>query len=287
MRRETSCRRNIGGTHDETQDKPLADCCRCRASRCCCPSSSERATGAPASITVGDSDLGGVVTSANGPEAGVAAIAETTIFPPSRQDRRHRRSGPCVPELPKANYDVWVRGYGLVRLPRDPSRRRAVSSIHCHRCAERGRGGRVLSGAVLVRDARDPGKSSFPGTGPNGNGMPERIKSQGQWIATLKTHGCNSCHQVGNKPTRTVFEGAGEFGFILRSVDAPAAGRPAAENMVRGINGSTRRGCSSSSPIDRQDRGPALPTQQPQRPQGRAHSRGDAVGLGRCQDLPA
>ena len=35
---------------------------------------------APA-ITIGDSDLGGVVTSANGPEAGVWVIAETTDLP--------------------------------------------------------------------------------------------------------------------------------------------------------------------------------------------------------------
>ena len=41
-------------------------------------------------VAVGNSDLGGVVTSTNGPEAGVWVIAETTDLPTKiRQDRRH------------------------------------------------------------------------------------------------------------------------------------------------------------------------------------------------------
>ena len=47
---------------------------------------------------------------------------------PLHQDRRHRRSGRyVVPDLPKANYTVWVRGYGLVDSPE--GRRRARASV--------------------------------------------------------------------------------------------------------------------------------------------------------------
>src|ERR1700688_4367871 len=67
-------------------------------------------------VRVGNSDLGGVVTSTNGPEAGVWVIAETTDLPTkfvkivvTDDEGRY-----LVPELPKANYNVWVRGYGLV-----------------------------------------------------------------------------------------------------------------------------------------------------------------------------
>ncbi|HYT85084.1 MAG TPA: carboxypeptidase-like regulatory domain-containing protein, partial [Burkholderiales bacterium] len=65
-------------------------------------------------------DLGGVVTSANGPEAGVWVIAETTALPTKFTkivvtDERGRY---LIPELPKANYRVWVRGYGLVDSPK-------------------------------------------------------------------------------------------------------------------------------------------------------------------------
>src|SRR3989454_2326726 len=68
----------------------------------------------------GGSDLAGVVTSANGPEAGVWVIAETTALPTKFTkivvtDERGRY---LIPELPKADYSVWVRGYGLVDSPR-------------------------------------------------------------------------------------------------------------------------------------------------------------------------
>src|SRR5213594_2974315 len=75
---------------------------------------------APAGVTVGDSDLGGVVTSRNGPEAGVWVIAETTDLPTRFvkivvTDDQGRY---VLPALPKASYDVWVRGYGLVDSPK-------------------------------------------------------------------------------------------------------------------------------------------------------------------------
>src|SRR5258705_9442143 len=60
-------------------------------------------------------DIGGVVTSAKGPEAGVWVIAETTelgtkyakVVVTDDQGRY------LVPDLPRANYQVFVRGYGL------------------------------------------------------------------------------------------------------------------------------------------------------------------------------
>ena len=67
-------------------------------------------------VPIGNSDLGGVVTSANGPEAGVWVIAETSDLPTKFAkivvtDDRGRY---LIPDLPKAKYTVWVRGYGLV-----------------------------------------------------------------------------------------------------------------------------------------------------------------------------
>src|SRR5687767_12064736 len=62
----------------------------------------------------------GVVSGPNGPEAGVWVIAETTELPTrfakivvTDDEGRY-----AIPELPKANYGVWVRGYGLVDSPK-------------------------------------------------------------------------------------------------------------------------------------------------------------------------
>ena len=70
--------------------------------------------------SIGNSDLGGIVTGANGPEAGVWVIAETTDLPTKFAkivvtDDQGRY---VLPELPKAKYKVWVRGYGLVDSPK-------------------------------------------------------------------------------------------------------------------------------------------------------------------------
>src|SRR6202049_4276810 len=70
-------------------------------------------------VRIGAADLGGVVTGASGPEAGVWVIAETTDLPTKFAkivvtDDRGRY---VIPDLPKANYNVWVRGYGLVDSP--------------------------------------------------------------------------------------------------------------------------------------------------------------------------
>ena len=69
-----------------------------------------------AAVSVGGNDLGGVVRSAKGPEAGVWVIAETTDTP-TRYTKivvTDDRGRYLVPDLPKGNYQVWVRGYGLI-----------------------------------------------------------------------------------------------------------------------------------------------------------------------------
>src|SRR5579871_3584246 len=67
-------------------------------------------------VKINNNDLGGVVTGPNGPEAGVWVIAETTDLPTKMAkivvtDDKGRF---VLPDLPKANYTVWVRGYGLI-----------------------------------------------------------------------------------------------------------------------------------------------------------------------------
>jgi hypothetical protein len=67
-------------------------------------------------VAIDADDIGGVVTSSKGPEAGVWVIAETTDLPTkfARIVVTDDQGRYLLPDLPKANYHVWVRGYGLV-----------------------------------------------------------------------------------------------------------------------------------------------------------------------------
>jgi hypothetical protein len=71
----------------------------------------------------GPSDIAGTVTGAHGPEAGVWVIAETRDLPTKfvRIVVTDDRGRYLIPDLPKATYDVWVRGYGLVDSPHSES----------------------------------------------------------------------------------------------------------------------------------------------------------------------
>ncbi len=93
-----------------------------------------KAQPADPAIRIGASDFGGVVAGPNGPEAGVWVIAETNDLATKFAkivvtDDRGRY---VIPELPKATYSLWVRGYGLVDSPKRQTRcsgsRRPASS---------------------------------------------------------------------------------------------------------------------------------------------------------------
>ena len=129
-----------------------------------------------------------------------------------------------IPDLPKANYSVWVRGYGLVDSPKVQSRARQDPQ------PDRRWWRRSAAAAAEYYPAiywysmlKVPDKSEFPGTGPDGNGMPATLKSQAQWLDIVKTNGCYTCHQLGNKATRTIPK---ELGHFTSSAEAWAAPHP-------------------------------------------------------------
>ena len=80
-------------------------------------------------VKIQSDDIGGVVSSSKGPEAGVWVIAETTDLP-TRYIKEvvtddHGRY--LIPDLPTAKYTVWARGYGLVDSPKVQTRRASWS----------------------------------------------------------------------------------------------------------------------------------------------------------------
>src|SRR5437667_8232770 len=67
-------------------------------------------------VAIDADDIGGVVTAPNGPEAGVWVIAETKDLPTryTKAVVTDDQGRYVIPDLPKAKYSVWARGYGLV-----------------------------------------------------------------------------------------------------------------------------------------------------------------------------
>ena len=71
-----------------------------------------------AAIAIDADDIGGVVTSDRGPEAGVWVIAETTNLPTKfvRIVVTDDQGRYLVPDLPKATYDVCPASGELIRI---------------------------------------------------------------------------------------------------------------------------------------------------------------------------
>src|SRR5262245_32988637 len=72
------------------------------------------------SVGVDGEDVEGVVVGPRGRAAGGWVIAETTYLPTrfARIVVTDDQGRYVVPDLPKARYKVWVRGYGLVDSPK-------------------------------------------------------------------------------------------------------------------------------------------------------------------------
>src|SRR5579864_1999854 len=133
-------------------------------------------------------DIGGIVTSAKGPEAGVWVIAETNELPAKFAkivvtDDQGRY---VLPELPRANYQVFVRGYGLVDSTRVA-----------------GRPGQHLDlKAVIAPDGRAAAQV-YPAD--SWLGLLEIPKGElSDKDVVLETKECFSCHQVGDLATRQI-----------------------------------------------------------------------------------
>ena len=159
-----------------------------------------------ASVRVGASDIGGVVSSSKGPEAGVWVIAETTDLPTRyiKEVVTDDRGRYLIPDLPKANYTVWARGYGLVDSPKVSAEPGKHVDLKPTVAPDAKSAAQYYPANYWYALLTVPEKGEFPGTGPSGNGISPNIKAQAEWIHLIKTDSCESCHQLGNAYTRTI-----------------------------------------------------------------------------------
>ena len=148
-------------------------------------------------------DIGGVVTSSNGPEAGVWVIAETSEF-----DTRYAKivstddeGNYLIPDLPEANYSIWVRGYGLVdseKVETTPGNRVNLTAVPA---PDRASAAEIYPAAYWYAMMKLPEESEVAHLAGGLN----------EYVALMKNIGCVVCHQMGNKATRTIPESLGEF----------------------------------------------------------------------------
>src|SRR6187200_6105 len=146
-------------------------------------------------IAIDPDDIGGVVTSSKGPEAGVWVIAETTELPTKfvRIVVTDDQGRYVLPDLPRAGYQVFVRGYGLVdsaRVGAKPGQQLDLKAV----VAPDGRAAAQVYPASYWLSLLE---------------IPKGEHSAQEFA--LETKACFSCHQVGTRATRELSKGTGTF----------------------------------------------------------------------------
>ncbi len=147
-------------------------------------------------VAIDPDDIGGVVTSAEGPEAGVWVIAETDAL-----GTRYAKivvtddSGRyVVPDLPPATYKVWVRGYGLADSAKVDAKPGNHLDLKATVAPDDATAAKVYPAIYWYSMQKLPAASEvakLPG------GMD-------QYVASIKNLSCVGCHQIGQLATRTV-----------------------------------------------------------------------------------
>jgi len=156
-----------------------------------------------AAVAIDADDIGGVVRSAKGPEAGVWVIAETGDLPTkfARIVVTDDQGRYVVPDLPRAGYQVFVRGYGLVDSPRVAARP----------------GQRLDLTAVVAPDERAAAQIYPADYWLSLMEIPKGDVSDKDML--LETKACYSCHQVGDVATREVSKHLGSYTSSLDAWD--------------------------------------------------------------------
>jgi len=222
-------------------------------------------------LRIGATDLGGVVTGANGPEAGVWVIAETTELPTKFAKIVVTDDGGryVLPELPKASYSVWVRGYGLVDSPKVRTAPGKILNLTAVPARNAAAAAEYYPAIYWYSMLRVPDKSEFPGTGPDGNGINPALASQEQWLDIVKTNGCNGCHSLGTRAMRAIPRELGTFASSTEAWQRRIQSGQALTQMTTSLG---RMGAPRALKLfaDWTDRIAAgeLPTSKPMRPQG-------------------
>ncbi len=185
-------------------------------------------------LTVGATEIGGTVTSGAGPEAGVWVIAETTDLPTkfARMVVTDDQGRYLVPDLPTANYTVWVRGYGLVdsaKMRAKPGTTLNLAAIPAPNAASAAHYYPAIYWYTLMKI---PPAGDFGGK----TDIPEKM-TQSDWLKQMNNVDCIGCHQLGQEATRTIPAQFGTFASGEEAWTRRIQSGQAGENMINRIAG--------------------------------------------------
>ncbi|MGB5080883.1 MAG: hypothetical protein WBO23_09085 [Burkholderiales bacterium] len=220
---------------------------------------------APA-VAIDADDIGGVVRGPNGPEAGVWVIAETGELPTrfARIVVTDDRGRYVIPDLPRANYSVWARGYDLVDSPRlraRPGQRLDHAAVPAPNAAAAAHYYPAIYWYTMMKI---PPAGDFGGT----TGIPRNI-TRDHWLRQMNNVDCVGCHQLGQESTRTIPAQFGPFesgrDAWMRRIQAGQSGEMMTHRIAGQFGGAPYRYFGDWT--DRIARG-ELPKNKPRRPQG-------------------
>jgi hypothetical protein len=219
-----------------------------------------------AAVAIDADDIGGVVTGPKGPETGVWVIAETTDLPTRyiKSVVTDDQGRYVIPDLPAANYEVWVRGYGLVDSPRLRAKPGEIVNLAAVPAPDERSAAHYYPALYWYTMMKLPPASDFGGSSE----IPKNVTLD-IWRMRMNNVDCIGCHQLGQESTRTV---PAQFGHFDSGADAwmrRTASGQAGEMMTNRLAGEL-----GGVPYkyfgdwtDRVAKG-ELPKHQPPRPQG-------------------
>ena len=221
-------------------------------------------------VRVDADDIAGIVTGPTGPEAGVWVIAETHDLPTKfvRIVVTDDQGRYLIPDLPKATYSVWVRGYGLVDSPQLSAKPGTTVNLTAVTAPTPRAAAEYYPAGYWFSLMHVPAESEFAAPAGDPNAMSPNVKSQAEWLRIVKSGGCWACHQLGTKGTREIPAALGHFGSSVAAWDRRIQSGQAGGAMLATVNqlGRNRALAMLADWTDRIAAGDVPPA--PPRPQG-------------------